>query len=155
MALRMVYSPSPTSPLLGPDGNPYSHRRSPTPPAQPLSKRDKRRNQHVAHQQGLYDELSSNREQHYREQLIALQHDMSLISQVDPYEPEPLEDSPEEIAKVAELSASGTPYQSQMSSLAGKWYGQFVEEINDAKTAKETALIHLMVRRFRPLLENN
>ena len=120
--------------------------RTPTPPMAPLSKRDKRRNQHVAHQQELYNELSSNREQHYREQLIALQHDMSLISQADPYEPEPLEDSPEEVAKIAELAASGTPYQSQMSALAGKWYAEFVHEINDAKEAKELALIQLMVQ---------
>ncbi len=142
----MAYSPSPTPPLTGPDASLYPHRRSPTPPAQPLSKRDKRRNQHVAHQQELYNDLASNREQHYREQLIALQTDMSLISQADPYDPEPLEDSPEEIARIAELAASGTPYQSQMSSLAGKWYAEFVHEVNDAKEAKELALIQLMVR---------
>lgn len=141
----MAYSPSPTSPLPGLDGSIYASRRSPSPPAQPLSKRDKRRNQHVAHQQDLYNELSANREQHYREQLIALQHDMSLISQADPYDPEPLEDSPEEVARIAELAASGTPYQSQMSSLAGKWYAEFVHEVNDAKEAKELALIQLMV----------
>ncbi|KIW51342.1 hypothetical protein PV05_10075 [Exophiala xenobiotica] len=140
----MAYSPSPTPPLTGPDASLYPHRRSPTPPAQPLSKRDKRRNQHVAHQQELYNDLASNREQHYREQLIALQTDMSLISQADPYDPEPLEDSPEEIARIAELAASGTPYQSQMSSLAGKWYAEFVHEVNDAKEAKELALIQLM-----------
>ena len=142
----MAYSPSPTSPLAGPDNTVYSHRRSPTPPTQPLSKRDKRRNQHVAHQQELYNELASNREQHYREQLIALQTDMNLISQADPYDPEPLEDSPEEVARIAEVAASGTPYQSQMSSLAGKWYAEFVHEVNDAKEAKELALIQLVVR---------
>lgn len=70
---------------------------------------------------------------------------MSLISQADPYDPEPLEDSPEEIARIAELAASGTPYQSQMSSMAGKWYAEFVHEVNDAKEAKELALIQLMV----------
>jgi hypothetical protein len=70
---------------------------------------------------------------------------MSLISQADPYEPEPLEDSPEEVARIAELAASGTPYQSQMSSLAGKWYAEFVHEINDSKEAKELALIQLAV----------
>lgn len=141
----MAYSPSPTPPLTGPDASLYPQHRSPTPPAQPLSKRDKRRNQHVAHQQELHNELASNREQHYREQLIALQTDMSLISQADPYDPEPLEDSPEEIARIAELAASGTPYQSQMSSMAGKWYAEFVHEVNDAKEAKEIALIQLMV----------
>ncbi|KAL6243178.1 hypothetical protein RBB50_009729 [Rhinocladiella similis] len=140
----MAYSPSPTPPLTGPDTSLYAHPRSPSPPTQPLSKRDKRRNQHVAHQQELHNELASNREQHYREQLIALQTDMSLISQADPYDPEPLEDSPEEIARIAELAASGTPYQSQMSSMAGKWYAEFVHEVNDAKEAKELALIQLM-----------
>ncbi|KIW20340.1 hypothetical protein PV08_00915 [Exophiala spinifera] len=140
----MAYSPSPTPPLTGPETSLYPNPRSPTPPAQPLSKRDKRRNQHVAHQQELHNELASNREQHYREQLIALQTDMSLISQADPYDPEPLEDSPEEIARIAELAASGTPYQSQMSSMAGKWYAEFVHEVNDAKEAKEIALIQLM-----------
>jgi len=122
----------------------YPNRRSPTPP-QPMSKRDKRRNQHVAHQQDLHNEFNSNREQHYRVQLIALQHDMNLITQADPYEPDPLEDSPEEIARIAESAASGTPYQSEMSSLAGKWYAEFVHEINDAKEAKELQLIQLMV----------
>lgn len=122
-----------------------SPRRSPSPPTQPLSKRDKRRNQHVAHQNELLAEFSSNREQHYREQLIALQTDMNLITQADPYDPEPLEDSPEEVARIAEVAASGTPYQSQMSSLAGKWYAEFVHEVNDAKEAKELALISLMV----------
>jgi hypothetical protein len=128
------------------DGHGYPPRRSPTPPVQPLSKRDKRRNQHLAHQQELYNELSSNREQHYREQLIALQNDMSLISQADPYSPEPLDDSPDEIARIAELAASATPYQAQMSSLAGKWYAEFVHEVNDAKEAKEIAIIQLMVK---------
>lgn len=143
----MAYSPSPASPLGGPDGGPYSQRRSPTPPAQPLSKRDKRVNQHVAGLQGLHNDHASNREQHFRDQLIGLQHDMNLVSQADPYDPELLEDSPEELARVTEMAASGTPYQSQMSSLAGRWYAEFVHEINDAKEAKEIALIQLMVWR--------
>lgn len=70
---------------------------------------------------------------------------MNLITHADPYLPEPLEDSPEEIARLAEQAASGTPYQSEMSSLAGKWYAEFVHEINDAKEAKELALIQLIV----------
>jgi len=144
--VSMALSPSPTSPLGVPDSGIYQSRRSATPPALPMSKRDKRRNQHLAHQQELLNEFASNHDQHYREQLIALQTDMSLISQADPYDPEPLEDSPEEVARIAELAASGTPYQSQMSSLAGKWYAEFVHEINDAKEAKELALIQLMVR---------
>lgn len=131
----MAYSPSPTSPLAG--------RRSPTPPAHPLSKRDKRRNQHVALQQELQAEFDDHREQHYRSQLIALQQDMNLVTSADPYKPEPLEDSPDEIAQLVANQASGTPYQSEMSSSAGRWYTDFVHEVNDAKEAKELALIEL------------
>jgi hypothetical protein len=70
---------------------------------------------------------------------------MNLISQADPYEPEFLEDSPEDIARITDVAASGTPYQSQMSSLAGRSYAEFVHEVNDAKEEKEIALIQLMV----------
>lgn len=135
----MAYSPSPTSPLAG--------RRSPTPPAQPLSKRDKRRNQHVALQQELQNDFDSNREHHYRSQLIALQRDMNMVTQANPYDPNPLEDSPEEIARMADVQASGTPYQSEMSSLAGRWYTEFVHEVNEAKEQREIALIQLEVCR--------
>ena len=134
----MAYSPSPASPPAG--------RRSPTPPAQPLTKRDKRRNQHVALQQDYQAEFDNDREGHYRRQLIALQQDMNLVTQADPYRPEPLEDAPEDIVQLVAKQASGTPYQSEMSSLAGKWYTEFVHEVNDAKEAKELALIELHVR---------
>lgn len=92
------------------------------------------------------EEFSSNREGHYRRQLIALQNDMNLITHADPYKPEPLEDSPDEIERISEQAASGTPYHSEMSALAGKWYAEFVREANDAKEAKEIALIQLSVR---------
>ena len=37
-----------------------------------------------------------------------------------------------------------------MSALAGKWYAEFVNEVNDAKEAKELALIQLAVSDFTP-----
>lgn len=70
---------------------------------------------------------------------------MNLVTQADPYRPEPLEDSPEEIARLVESHASATPYQSEMSSLAGRWYTEFVHEVNDAKESKELALVALQV----------
>ncbi|RMZ79444.1 hypothetical protein DV738_g3346, partial [Chaetothyriales sp. CBS 135597] len=143
----MAYSPTLTSPLAQGGRSGYTlgnANRSPSPPApQALSKRDRRRTQHLAHQQDLLDDFSSNRESHYRRQLIALQSDMNLITHADAYTPEPMDDSPEEIARLAEQAASGTPYQSELSSLAGKWYAEFVREVNDAKEAKELALIQI------------
>ena len=50
------------------------------------------------------DDFSSNREGHYRRQLIALQNDMNLITHADPYMPEPMEDSPDEIARIFRTS---------------------------------------------------
>ena len=139
----MAYSPSPTSPVAG--SSMHRGRRSPSPPAQPISKRDKKRNQHIAHQQELVDDFSQNRDAHYRQQLVALQLDMNLITQADPYHPEPLEDSPDEIARMMEDVAAGTPYQSEMSKVAGRWYSEFVQEVNEAKEAKEVELTQLMV----------
>lgn len=91
----------------------------------------------------MQTEFDDHREQHYRSQLIALQQDMNLVTAADPYRPEFLEDSPEEIAELVALQAQGTPYQSEMSALAGRWYTDFVHEVNDAKEAKELALIEL------------
>lgn len=99
----------------------------------------------MAHQQELLDDFSQNRDYHYRTQLIALQNDMNLIQQADPYQPENLEDSAEEIAKQIEATSAGNPFAAEMSSLAGRWYSEFVYEINDAKEAKELALINLSV----------
>jgi hypothetical protein len=141
----MAYSPSPTSPVTGAHSM-LAARRSPSPPAQPMSKRDKRRNQHIAHQQELVDEFTQNREYHYRSQLIALQHDMNMITQADLYNPEPLDDSPEEIAAMVDEAAADTPYQAEMSRLAGRWYSEFVLEVNEAKEAKDVELTQLMVR---------
>ena len=111
----------------------------------PISKRDKKRNQHIAHQQDLVDEFTLNRDHHYRSQLVALQLDMNLITQADPYNPEPLEDSADEIARLVEEAASGTPYQTDMSKMAGRWYSEFVHEVNEAKIAKEIELTQLKV----------
>lgn len=70
---------------------------------------------------------------------------MSLITQADPYNPEPMDDSPDEIAREVEEAAAGTPYQADMSKLAGRWYSEFVHEVNEAKEAKEIELTQLMV----------
>ena len=127
-------------------------RRSPSPQLLPISKRDKKRNQHIQYQQDLIEDFTLNRDPHYKAQLIALQYDMSLITQADPYNPEPIEDSPDEIARAVEEAAAGTPYQADMSKMAGRWYSEFVHEVNEAKEAKEIELTRLKVsnRQSRP-----
>ena len=141
----MAYSPFTTSPVAGANSGPHPGRRSLSPPAQPISKRDKKRNQHIAHQQDLADDFALNRDVHYRSQLVGLQYDMNLITQADPYNPEPLEDSLDEIAKLVEGAVAGNLYQAEVSSLAGRYYADFVQEVNDAKEAKDVQLVQVMV----------
>lgn len=117
-----------------------------SPPPQPISKRDRKRNQQMAQFQDLSNDFKENRSSYFHKQIVALQHDMNLITQADPYNPEPLDDSPEAIVGLIEVAAAGTPYQSEMSSLAGKWYSEFIQEINQAKEARDIELTQLMVR---------
>jgi len=99
----------------------------------------------MAQFQDLSNDFKENRSGYFHKQIVALQHDMNLITQADPYAPEPLDDSPEAIANLVEVTAAGTPYQSEMSSLAGKWYSEFVQEVNQTKEARDIELTQLMV----------
>ena len=139
----MAYSPSPTSPTL-----PGHVRRSPTPPAQPLSKRDKKRNAHQERFQDLTNEFAQNRDQHCRRQLLGLQTDLMLITQADPYQPEPVDDSPEGIARQIDTTMQGSSYPNEVSPHAGKWYSKFVQEVNQAKEVRDIELSQLMVSRI-------
>jgi Sds3-like len=108
----------------------------------------------MAQYQDLSNDFKENRSTYFHRQLVALQHDMNLITQADPYHPEPLDDSPEAISSLVEVAAAGTPYQSEISSLAGKWYSEFVQEINEAKEARDielTQLMVLLIHCYRPL----
>jgi Sds3-like len=138
-------SPSPTSPT--------THGRS--PPPQPVSKRDRKRNQQMAQFQDLSNNFRENRSAYFHKQIVALQHDMNLITQADPYNPEPLDDSPEAIEGLVEITAAGTPYQSEMSSLAGRWYSEFVREVNEAKEARDIELTQLMASQPRDVAPNH
>src|SRR4051794_33553480 len=101
----MAYSPSPTlSPTMAITSKP-DRRQSPTPPQQPISKRDKRRGQLSERLSEITNSFQLNRDSHYRQQLHALQIDMTLIMGADPYTNGPLDDSPENIAKmIADLT---------------------------------------------------
>jgi Sds3-like len=130
-------SPSPTSPSA------IVHERS--PPPQPISKRDRKRNQQMAQFQDLSNDFKENRSGYFHKQIVALQHDMNLITQANPYAPEPLDDSPEAIARLVEVAAAGTPYQAEMSMVAGNWYSEFVQDINQAKEGRDVELTQLLV----------
>ncbi|PYI02257.1 hypothetical protein BO78DRAFT_464091 [Aspergillus sclerotiicarbonarius CBS 121057] len=148
----MAYSPAPASPVHG-SGAPmmsnslHSRGRSTSPPTSvPLSKRDKRRS---ALQERLHDltaSFSQNRDTQFRQQLHALQCDMTLINNADPYEPGPLPDSADDIAHLIENTVGGGKFAKEMASLAGMWYSRFVQEINHIKADKDADLAMLVHR---------
>ncbi|RAL07716.1 Sds3 domain-containing protein [Aspergillus homomorphus CBS 101889] len=148
----MAYSPAPPSPVNG-SSNPimsnniHSRGRSTSPPTSvPLSKRDKRRSALQERLQDLTASFSQNRDTQFRQQLHALQCDMTLINNADPYDPGPLPDNPDEIAQLIESTVGGGKFAKEMASLAGMWYARFVQEINQAKTERDSDLTMLAHR---------
>lgn len=127
----------------------HSRGRSTSPPtSMPLSKRDKRRS---ALQERLHDltaSFSQNRDTQFRQQLHALQCDMTLINNADPYNPGPLPDSADEIAHLIENTVGGGKFAKEMASLAGMWYSRFVQEVNQVKADRDADLAMLVVSLF-------
>lgn len=158
----MAYSPAPVSPTAGAIGQPVAgsmnaRGRSMSPPTNPpLSKRDKRRTALQERLQDLTASFSQNRDAQFRQQLHALQCDMTLINNADPYTPGPLPDSPEEIARLIENTVGGGKFGKEMASVAGTWYARFVQEINQVKEETDAELALLVVsqlpwsRSFKP-----
>jgi hypothetical protein len=149
--------------------NKPDRRQSPTPPQQPISKRDKRRGQLSERLSEITNSFQLNRDSHYRQQLHALQIDMTLIMGADPYANVPLDDSPESLTKmIAELTgksqngavvataaaaaaaaaAAGTRRpEADAAAMSGRWYAQFVEEINNAVEDRDghMAMLHVSI----------
>ncbi|KAI9934294.1 hypothetical protein ASPWEDRAFT_170080 [Aspergillus wentii DTO 134E9] len=145
----MAYSPAPASPGAAQafSNSLHSRGRSNSPPTSvPLTKRDKRRS---ALQERLHDltaSFSQNRDTQFRQQLHALQCDMTLINNADPYTPGPLPDSADEIAHLIESTVGGGKFAKEMASLAGMWYSRFVQEVNLVKEDKDADLAMLVNR---------
>ncbi len=161
----MPKSPSPRiSPTARINSNQNASRLGPngSPPTQPLSKRDKRRSLLADRLSDLTASFSNNRDAHYRQQLQALQVDMNLINNADPYSDKPLEDTGDEIANMVNVAAGGNPQAGANGSqggnqrrlevdtaqLAGKWYARFAEKVNNAMEERDAKLTTVKVRKF-------
>lgn len=90
--------------------------------------------------------FSQNRDAQFRQQLHALQCDMTLINNADPYSPNPLPDSADEIAQLIENTVGGGKFAKEMMGLSGMWFSRFVQEVNGMKEARDAELTMLMVR---------
>jgi hypothetical protein len=148
----MAMSPSPQlSPSMGgaqrPDGI-----RPDTPPTVPLSKRDKRRTQLLDRLNEITANFNNNKDQYYRNQLQAIQIDTGLILHADPYRDDPLSDFGEEVQEMICNATNSNPQairailQKDVSSIAGKIYSEFANEVNNAVERRDAALTMHQVR---------
>ncbi|KAJ5577110.1 hypothetical protein N7535_004036 [Penicillium sp. DV-2018c] len=137
----MSYANPPLSPGGGPGGAP--------------SKRDKRRTALQERLQELTGQFSNNRDIQFRQQLHALQCDMTLINNADPYTMGPLPDSAESIAAlIEETVGGGSKFAKEMAGLAGTWYSRFVQQINEIKENRDAELTSVM-NRYNNTMERN
>ena len=112
--------------------------RSPSP--QPMSKRDKRRQQLAEKLSNMADAFAANHFDHYYAQLSAIQCDINLVLRADPYRSAPLPDSSEEISQaIAEAKQEVTrrapineDAEASFSALSGRHYSKFVSRVNRA-----------------------
>ncbi|KAJ6018748.1 hypothetical protein N7499_010069 [Penicillium canescens] len=122
---------APTSPGGGASGAP--------------SKRDKRRTALQERLQELTAQFSHNRDIQFRQQLHALQCDMTLINNADPYGPGPLLDTADSIAAlIEETVGGGSKFAKEMAGLAGSWYSRFVQQVNQVKETRDANLTATM-----------
>ncbi|KAM3425454.1 hypothetical protein BST61_g7400 [Cercospora zeina] len=130
---------------------------SASPQPQPLTKRDVRRNRIMERLQAMVDGFATNQNQHYRAQLQGVQVDMTLVLRAEPYVDGALPDSHEEIRELVETvmqsDASGNggvtlpddeSVKTDFWATAGKRYGEFAREVNDAieKRDADLTLLH-------------
>lgn len=163
-------SPSPTPPSLSPTPHP-AHLQHHPPPAAPQSKRDKRRHALSEKLTALTTSFHNPanprvRDMHYRAQLACLQADIQLITRCDASgrDMRLLDDSPEGIQKqvdeelnrmglgdlVAASSGTGAAGRGKddgvgAAGMAGRWYGQFVESVNEGMEERDAQLTLLYV----------
>jgi len=124
---------------------------SPSPPPQPLSKRDKRRNNITDKLSDMIQTFTQDQHQHYRAQLQAIQVDMTMILRANPYENRPLDDSAEDVEQEIENVTGGSLPNTDAAvkdylALAGKRYHEYVQQINHALEQRDADLTALQVR---------
>jgi len=150
-------SPSPTPPSLSPTPHPTLL----LPPPQPQSKRDKRRNA-LSEKLNLLTRSFHNptnpriREQHYRAQIASLQVDMQLIQRADVSgrDMRLMDDSCETIQREVDavLANMGVRVSDVNSEgIQGRWYSDFLRDVNDSMEERDTQLTLLFVCNPPPL----
>ena len=101
----------------------------------------------------MADHFTANSQNNFYAQLSALQCDINLILNADPYRNAPLDDLPNDIAsqvaatreEVCSARPIATEAENTFYALAGQTYAKFVEEINGAVEEKDRDLTAMHV----------
>jgi hypothetical protein len=100
--------------------------------------------------------FNANLRPHYEAQANAIQVDIGLILRANPYDNKPLEDDPDEIGNLIQnavagsAAAAGKPIPDPVAegdfvADAGKFYTEFVHEVNNAMEERDVNLTLLQV----------
>ncbi|KAI9716397.1 MAG: hypothetical protein M1828_000339 [Chrysothrix sp. TS-e1954] len=136
------------SPRASP-GKAHLYQHSPSPLSQPQSKRDKRRAMLSEKLADMINNFSTNHHDHFYAQLTALQCDINMILQAQPYnDREPLPDTSTEIKKQADVIIADIcrhrpiPEGARKSfdALVGTHYSGFVQDVNSALERRDKGL---------------
>ncbi|KAE9982531.1 hypothetical protein EG328_010813 [Venturia inaequalis] len=116
-----------------------------SPPPLPQSKRDKRRTMLTDKLNDMIASFGTNLRPHYEAQANAINIDINLIHHADPYQNKPLEDDPDEIAKLISSTTGGKVPSEAVAEQdfyagAGKMYTEFVHEVNNAMEERDVNL---------------
>lgn len=119
-------------------------------PAPPISKRDKRRTQLSDRLRDMISSFNTNIRPHYDAQVNAIQVDIKLIEDAELHANKPLEDSGDDIAEmIGNVVGSRVPAEpiaeEDFYAQAGRWYGQFAREVNNAMEERDVNLALLKV----------
>ncbi|KAI2642283.1 Sds3-like-domain-containing protein [Xylaria nigripes] len=111
--------------------------KAPRQSPQPQSKKDKKRQAVNDRLSALSEQLSRDKDKHYREELQKIQVDVNLVSRVDPYADRPLDEIDRE-RRERELSQatngankSTTGSQRSLLEMAGPTFQEWIHEVED------------------------
>ena len=110
----------------------------------------------------MFTSFSSNYADHFYAQLAAIKCDMNLVLQADPYADAPLEEDTEEISKLVAGARDefyhnrpwGREGEASFSALSGRYYSQFVDDVNTAMEERDKSLTEIYVSLQISVMEN-
>ena len=122
----------------------------PTGQAQ-ASKRDKKRQVLSEKLALMTEQMSRDRDRHYREELQKIQVDVNLVGRVDPYADRPLDEIQREYRELSHASASAADRPNRtLLEMAGPSFQDWVQTVGDLVETRDYELTTQKVSKLAP-----